>query len=214
MSKRARNTKGQASSSREETMEEKVRKFGLFDYEDHQMNYDNLSRLSIHPGDVVDWEFLSNKGNPEMLQHLVVLRKGGEKVNFYYVTHVFCAVLEGVACNIPYWLAKYLKGLRDKSMIFEGMFVTKIARSFGLLTEEIVSVLNRKPPPHVYRNNLLVKIGVIMKLHEGEYWLGQLPEGLTKEVGEGGGGSEGDDEEAMEKGGNEELGGSLDITKT
>ncbi|GJZ59685.1 hypothetical protein Tco_0615501 [Tanacetum coccineum] len=56
--------------------------------------------------------------------------------------------------------------------------------------------------------------GVIMKLHEGEYWLGQLPEGLTKEVGEGGGGSEGDDEEAMEKGGNEELGGSLDITKT
>ncbi|GJY32048.1 hypothetical protein Tco_0415543, partial [Tanacetum coccineum] len=61
MSKRARNTKGQASSSREETMEEKVRKFGLFDYEDHQMNYDNLSRLSIHPGDVVDWEFLSNK---------------------------------------------------------------------------------------------------------------------------------------------------------
>ncbi|GJY54827.1 hypothetical protein Tco_0446491 [Tanacetum coccineum] len=62
MSKRARNTRGQASSSRKETMEEKVRKFGLFDYKDHQMNYDNLAGCSIHPRDVVDWEFLSNKG--------------------------------------------------------------------------------------------------------------------------------------------------------
>ncbi|GJX61104.1 hypothetical protein Tco_0294004 [Tanacetum coccineum] len=62
MSKRARRTRGQASSSCEETMEEKVRKFGLFDNEDHQMNYNNLAGRSIHPGDVVDWEFLSNKG--------------------------------------------------------------------------------------------------------------------------------------------------------
>ncbi|GJY37176.1 hypothetical protein Tco_0422554 [Tanacetum coccineum] len=43
-------------------MEEKVRKFGLFNYDDHQMNYDNLVGRSIHPGDVVDWEFLSKKG--------------------------------------------------------------------------------------------------------------------------------------------------------
>ncbi|GJV78039.1 hypothetical protein Tco_1509623 [Tanacetum coccineum] len=62
MSKRDRSTRGHASSSREETMEEKVRKFGLFDNEDHQMNYNNLARCSIHSKDVVDWEFLSNKG--------------------------------------------------------------------------------------------------------------------------------------------------------
>ncbi|GKE57269.1 hypothetical protein Tco_1496454, partial [Tanacetum coccineum] len=62
MSKRDRSTRGQASSSGEETMEEKVRKFGLFDNENHQMNYNNLVGRSIHSGDVVDWVFLSNKG--------------------------------------------------------------------------------------------------------------------------------------------------------
>ncbi|GKB14182.1 hypothetical protein Tco_0848105 [Tanacetum coccineum] len=62
MSKRARSTRGHASLSRDETMEEKVRKFGLFDNEDHQMNYNNLVGRSIHSWDVVDWEFLSNKG--------------------------------------------------------------------------------------------------------------------------------------------------------
>ncbi|GKE05551.1 hypothetical protein Tco_1397569 [Tanacetum coccineum] len=54
MSKRARRTKGQASSSHNDTMEEKVCKFGLFDNEDHQMNYNNLTRRSIHFGDAVD----------------------------------------------------------------------------------------------------------------------------------------------------------------
>ncbi|GJU59814.1 hypothetical protein Tco_1237580 [Tanacetum coccineum] len=53
---------GHASSSHNETMEEKVRKFRLFDNEDHQMNYNTLVGRSIHSGDVVDWEFLSNKG--------------------------------------------------------------------------------------------------------------------------------------------------------
>ncbi|GKG21652.1 hypothetical protein Tco_0384247 [Tanacetum coccineum] len=32
----------------------------------------------------------------------------------------------------------------------------------------MVSVLNREPPLHVYRNTSLVKMGVIMELHEGE----------------------------------------------
>ncbi|GJU86187.1 hypothetical protein Tco_1293733 [Tanacetum coccineum] len=62
MSKRARSTRGQTSLSREEIMEEKVRKFGLFDNGNHQMNYNNLDGCSIHSRDVVDWEFLSNKG--------------------------------------------------------------------------------------------------------------------------------------------------------
>ncbi|GKC48403.1 hypothetical protein Tco_1066125 [Tanacetum coccineum] len=57
-----RSTRGQASSSYEETMEEKVRKFRLFDNENHQMNHNNLVGRFIHSEDVVDWEFLSNKG--------------------------------------------------------------------------------------------------------------------------------------------------------
>ncbi|GJS22177.1 hypothetical protein Tco_0450809 [Tanacetum coccineum] len=122
------------------------------------------------------------------------------EINLFYL---YCIFEEGVVCNIPYWLAKYLKSVRDKSVIFGGMFVTKIARYFGLLTNELVSVLNRKPPPHVYRKTSLIKMGVIMKLHEGECcW----PD--TREVvGEGGG----DDEEGDEEVGNKGIGGSADI---
>ncbi|GKC22316.1 hypothetical protein Tco_1024466 [Tanacetum coccineum] len=334
MRKIDRSTRGQASSSHEETMEEKVRKFGLLDNGNHQMNYNNLAS-----GDVVDWEFLSNKGvvqpffdfintdtffgpqlvnlfqiNEPIFQKLVreffasfefdatpyryeplpkgvTFRLGGveremsllefgwrvglysegesrdvatlsglrntEMVNATRLTHSFwpsigdgmfnvgnkkaqsirnpriklahrcitmtitgrkettnrvteidlfylyCIFGEGVVCNIPYWLAKYLKSVRDKSVIFRGMFVTRIARSFGLLTNEMVSVLNREPPLHVYRKTSLVKMGVIMELHEGEcYWP------ATREVMEEG---KGVDEEGDGEGGNEGVGGSADI---
>ncbi|GJS83885.1 hypothetical protein Tco_0750426 [Tanacetum coccineum] len=274
MSKRARSTKGQASSSREETMEEKVHKLGLFNSGNHQMNYNNLVGCSIHSRDAVDWEFLSNKGlaqpffdfintdtfsgpqwvnlfqiNEPIFRELireffasfefdaspcryeplhkgVTFRLGGverempllefgwrvglyseresqnamtlsglggaETVNSTHLTHMFwpiigdggynvgntkaksirnpriklahrcitmtitgrkettnrvteidlfylyCIFWEGVVCNIPYWLAKYLKSVRDKSVIFKGMFITRIARSFGFLTNEMV----------------------------------------------------------------------------
>nr|GEV07602.1 hypothetical protein [Tanacetum cinerariifolium] len=82
-------------------------------------------------------------------------------------------------------------------------FVTSIARSFGLLTNEMVSVLNHEPPLHVYRKTLFVKMGVIMKLYEGECcWL------ATKEVVEE---NEGDDEECNGEGVKKGVGGSADI---
>ncbi|GJT42201.1 hypothetical protein Tco_0942066 [Tanacetum coccineum] len=259
MSKRARNTRWQASSSREETMEEKVRKFGLFDYEDHQMNYDNLVGHYIHPRDVVDWEFLSNKvglyseresrdvatlsgqrraktvnsthlfwpsigddrfnvGNTKaksirdprikLAHRCIMMTIMGRKETTNRVTEIdlfylYCIFGEGVVCNIPYWLAKYLKGVRDKSVIFGGMFVTKIARSFGLLTEEMVSVLNREPPPHVYRKKSLVMMGVNMELHKGECcW--PVTRGIIEK-------EKGNDEEGDREGGNEGAGGSTDI---
>nr|GEW12981.1 hypothetical protein [Tanacetum cinerariifolium] len=110
--------------------------------------------------------------------------------------YLYCIFVEGVVCNILYWLAKYLKSVRDKSMIFKGMFLTKIARSFGLLTNGMVSMLNREPLLHVYRNTLLVQMGVIMELYEGECcWP------ATREVVKEG---EGDDEEGDEEGGTKE----------
>ncbi|GKA47656.1 hypothetical protein Tco_0740539 [Tanacetum coccineum] len=64
----------------------------------------------------------------------------GRKETTHRVTEIdlfylYCIFGEGIVCNIPYWLAKYLKRMREKGMIFRGMFVAKIARSFGLLTE-------------------------------------------------------------------------------
>ncbi|GKA98007.1 hypothetical protein Tco_0825901 [Tanacetum coccineum] len=148
--------------------------------------------------------------NPRMklAHHCITMTISGRKETTNCVTEIdlfylYCIFGEEVICNIPYWLAKYLKSIRNKSVIFGGMFVTRIARSFGLLTNEMVSVLNCEPPPHVYRKTSLVNMGVIIELHEGECcWP------ATREVMEEG---EGDDKEGDEKGGNEGVGGSTDI---
>nr|GEZ13167.1 hypothetical protein [Tanacetum cinerariifolium] len=44
------------------------------------------------------------------------------------------------------------------------MFVTKIARSFGLLTNEMREALSIEPPSHVFKKKLLIAMAVIMEL--------------------------------------------------
>ncbi|GKA51995.1 zinc finger, CCHC-type containing protein [Tanacetum coccineum] len=188
ISNRARNTIGQASSSREETMEEKVRKFGLFNYEDHQMNYDNLAGRSIHLRGVVDWEFLSNKGisQYEPLHKGVTFRLGevenemsllelGWRVGLYFeresrdvVTLISLRRAETV--NSTHLTHLFWPSIRDD------MFNVKKS---------------------------LVKMEVIMELHEGECcW--PITRGVVEE-------DKGDDEEGDGEGGNEGAGGSADI---
>ncbi|GKB12404.1 hypothetical protein Tco_0846327 [Tanacetum coccineum] len=117
--------------------------------------------------------------------------------------YLYCIFREGVVCNIPYWLSKYLKSIMDKSVILRGMYMTRIARSFGLLTNEMVSVLNREAPPHAYRKTSLVKMGVVMELHKGKCcW--PATRGVVEE-------GEGDDKVGDGEGGNEGVGGSADI---
>ncbi|GJZ37872.1 integrase, catalytic region, zinc finger, CCHC-type containing protein [Tanacetum coccineum] len=62
ISKRLRSTRGQSSSSQEVSIEEKVRRLRVFENSTHQLRYDTLARRPIHPGDVIDWEFLANQG--------------------------------------------------------------------------------------------------------------------------------------------------------
>ncbi|GKA66974.1 hypothetical protein Tco_0766782 [Tanacetum coccineum] len=71
--------------------------------------------------------------------------------------------LAEVICNIPYWLSKYLKGVRDKNLIYGGMLITRIARSFGLLTNKMRDALSIEPPPHVFKKKSLISMGVIME---------------------------------------------------
>ncbi|GJQ96880.1 hypothetical protein Tco_0008019 [Tanacetum coccineum] len=244
MSKRARSTRGHASSSHNETMEEKpiFRKlarefFALFEFDVTPCRYDPLHKgIKFRLGGLememhlleFGWRvgFYSERESREaatlrntkaksirnprikLAHRCNTMTITGRKETTNYVTEIdlfylYCIFGEGVVCNIPYWLAKYLKSVRDKIVIFRGMFVTKIAQSFGLLTNELVSVLNREPPPHVYRKTSLIKMGVIMELYEGECcWP------ATREVaGEGGG----DDEEGNGEGGNEGIRGSTDI---
>ncbi|GJV54335.1 putative ribonuclease H-like domain-containing protein [Tanacetum coccineum] len=57
------------------------------------------------------------------------------EMDLYYL---YCIYTNEVICNIPYWLAKYLKSVGDKNLICGGMFITRISWSFGVLTEVVV----------------------------------------------------------------------------
>nr|GEX04279.1 retrotransposon Orf1 [Tanacetum cinerariifolium] len=48
------------------------------------------------------------------------------KIDLYYLYYIYTPE---VACNIPHWLAKYFKGIREKNLIYRGMLVTIIARA-------------------------------------------------------------------------------------
>ncbi|GJT89328.1 hypothetical protein Tco_1071045 [Tanacetum coccineum] len=189
MSKRARNTRGQASSSREKTMEEKVHKsfsptkvflsrsstpstpipspdhngyeplhkgvtfmlrgvergmsllelgwrVGLYSERESK----DAATLSLIWGTQKQKSFRDPR--IKLADRCITMTITGRKETTNRVTEIdlfylYCILKEGVVCNIPYWLTKYLKGIKDKSVIFRGIFVTKIARSFGLLTEEM-----------------------------------------------------------------------------
>ncbi|GJX60407.1 hypothetical protein Tco_0291797 [Tanacetum coccineum] len=59
------------------------------------------------------------------------------------------------------------EGVRDKNLIYGGMFVTRIARSFGLLTNEMRDALSIEPPPHIFKKKSLISIGFIIELQNG-----------------------------------------------
>ncbi|GJS22424.1 hypothetical protein Tco_0451056 [Tanacetum coccineum] len=140
MSKRTTSTKGKASSSREETMEEKVRRY-------------------------------------EPLYKGVTFRLGGVEREI--------SLLE-----LGWRVSLYSKRKsRD------------VATLSGLRRAEMVN--STHPPPHDYRKKSLVKMGVIIELHEGECcW--PVTRGVIEE-------DEGDDEEGDGERGNEGSGGSADI---
>ncbi|GKC51476.1 hypothetical protein Tco_1074221, partial [Tanacetum coccineum] len=59
------------------------------------------------------------------------------------------------------------KGVKDKNLVYGGMLVTKITRSFKLLTNEFWNALSIEPPPHVFKKKSLITISVIMELQNG-----------------------------------------------
>ncbi|GJV13187.1 hypothetical protein Tco_1354728 [Tanacetum coccineum] len=59
------------------------------------------------------------------------------------------------------------RGVRDKNLIYGWMLVTRIARSFGLLTNELRDALSIEPPPYLFKNKSLISMGVIIELQNG-----------------------------------------------
>ncbi|GJY61797.1 hypothetical protein Tco_0462454 [Tanacetum coccineum] len=81
-----------------------------------------------------------------------------------------------------------LGGVERKISLYE------IAWSFGLLTEELASVLNYEPSPHVYNKKSLIKIGAVMELHKG-FCVWTATKGVMTEEGD-----KEDDEEGGDQG--------------
>ncbi|GKC15758.1 hypothetical protein Tco_1012540 [Tanacetum coccineum] len=102
-------------------------------------------------------------------------------------------------------LEEYIKAVRDKNLIYGGMLVTKIARSFGLLTNELRDALSIEPPPHMFKKKSLIAMGVLMELQNG-ICVWPAPRAVEEE--------EEVEEEAEGDAGHEGVGGSADIYHT
>ncbi|GJX41015.1 hypothetical protein Tco_0256005 [Tanacetum coccineum] len=232
MSKRARSTRGQASSSHNETMEEKefLSEKGLA--QSYEPLYNGVTfRLGGVEREISLLEFgwrigLYSEGESRNVATLSGLRKA-EMFNSTRETHSIWPSIGDGMFNVGNTKAQSIRNPRIKlalryiTMTIMGskettnrvteidlfhlycIFGEGIDRSFGLLIDELVSVLNREPPPHVYRKKSLVKMRVIMELHEGVCcWP------ATREVVEE---NKGDNEEGDEEGGNKGVGGSVDV---
>ncbi|GKC95629.1 hypothetical protein Tco_1161071 [Tanacetum coccineum] len=94
--------------------------------------------------------------------------------------------------------------MSEKNLIYGGMLVTRIARSFGLLTDEWRSTLSVEPQPHVFKKKSLIAMGVIMRLYG---WMCVWPKSMAEEEEDDGG----DDEGAGGDAGQGEAEGSADL---
>ncbi|GKC70235.1 hypothetical protein Tco_1116118 [Tanacetum coccineum] len=87
--------------------------------------------------------------------------------------------------------------VRDKDLTCGGMFVTRIARSFGLLTSVMVDALSVEPKAHIFKKKSLIAMNVLMDLGRGACcWP------VTRQIGE-------DDE--VEDAANVEAGASAEV---
>nr|GEY79774.1 hypothetical protein [Tanacetum cinerariifolium] len=125
---------------------------------------DNLEphlQIDPFPGREVDYPPYGYRGHmppgyeKDSIQRII-------EIDLFYL---YCIYTPVVVCNIPYWLTKYLKGVREKNVIGGGMFVTRIARPNRLLTSEMMDAFSVEPRPYIFKNKSLIAIGIIMELH-------------------------------------------------
>ncbi|GKD51175.1 hypothetical protein Tco_1280151 [Tanacetum coccineum] len=89
----------------------------------------------------------------KLAHYCIATTIAGRKESTHRVTEIdlfyfYCIYSDEVVCNIPYWLAK-------------------IARSYGLLNNEMMGALNVEPSPHVFIKKSLISMGVVIELHNG-----------------------------------------------
>ncbi|GJY27967.1 hypothetical protein Tco_0403734 [Tanacetum coccineum] len=161
------------------------------EFEHIVMNFilDQEEERPIHSGDVIDWEFLSRQNLDQALFNSISIDpfSGPQWGNHFRVNEPiyrelvreFFASFEFNAspCRVGLYSERQSRenatlsglrngdtGVRDKNLIYGGMLVTRIARSFGLLTNELRDALSIEPLPHVFKKKSLIAMGVNMEL--------------------------------------------------
>ena len=89
--------------------------------------------------------------------------------DLFYLYTIFSA---DVYCNIPFWVASYLRtsvGERDIDKVYGGMFVTRLARSYDLLTPPIMGYLSDCGACRVVRAKSLRQMSIVMLMRNGTY---------------------------------------------
>ncbi|GJX22398.1 hypothetical protein Tco_0226843 [Tanacetum coccineum] len=152
-----KSTKGKYSRSQEPLMEDKIQEFVVFDRDVHQMNFFVISRHPIHPRNVIDWDFPATHG----------------------LAREYNSAYPGVSFR--------LRGeTKTMSLMELGWRVilyseeeSRIARSFGLLTNAMRDALHVEPKAHVFNKRSLIAMNFVMDLGRGtSCWP------ATREVGE------------------------------
>ena len=114
------------------------------------------------------------------------------RVNSMDLFYLYCIHTPGIHCNIPFWVAFTLKHCAGSGeAICGGMFVTRLARSYGVLRPEIMGYLSSQNC-RVVKSKSLGQMNVVMMLATG-LWTWYAPPGQGQE--------DDDEEEEQEQGG-------------
>ncbi|GJV88910.1 hypothetical protein Tco_1532848 [Tanacetum coccineum] len=145
MSKRARTgkgTRGQASSSQEPTIKDKVCKFGVFDNDTHQGYYDTFSRHPIHPESVIDWAF------PYPLCS-VACRVGLYSEEQSRLSSIMSGLRRGETIKDEHVLMQFWPYIGDDDFVVRGMAIKKVRED-----DEVEETANEEAggSAEVYRN--------------------------------------------------------------
>ncbi|GJT38274.1 zf-CCHC domain-containing protein [Tanacetum coccineum] len=240
--------------------QKKKYKLGNSENSTHQLRYETLARHPIHPGDVIDWEFLANQGLARSFLNSINTDpfSGPQWMNLFQINELVyqelvrelfssfefdsspCSLYiekqsrdratlsglswaETVKANLmllEFWPNIGDKGFNvgntkvksirdpesvgDKNLIYGGMLITRIARSFKVLTDEMMNASSLEPPPHLFKKKSLIAMGVIMELQDRGCCWPATREAMVKEEDEA-------NEAAGEYVGHEGVGGSADI---
>lgn len=95
------------------------------------------------------------------------MRKDDDKVPSLHVFYLWCIFMPNTFFNIPYFLVKYLAdgGVKDQktSRICGGMWVTKLARSYGIYERGARNYLTMMHTHHTRLVLLFIKgLGLLM----------------------------------------------------